>query len=62
MQSPFETSFADVEADLDFYVDRVFERLQTEFLVMPKGDGFVEYETFDAAYEALKSANTTPRS
>ena len=56
MQSPFETSFAAVEADLDFYVARVFERLQTEFLVMPKGEGFVEYETFDAAYETLKSA------
>ena len=47
---------ADIEANVDVYVDRVFESLQTEFLVMPKGRGFVEFETFDTGYEALKSA------
>lgn len=56
MPFPFEVSFAEVQADIDFYVDRVFECLETEFLVMPKGDGFVEYEVFDAGYETLKSA------
>lgn len=56
MPFPFEVQFADVQANIDFYVDRVFECLETEFLVMPKGEGFIEYEAFDAGYEALKSA------
>jgi len=56
MPFPFEASFADVRANIDVYVDRVFECLETEFLVMPKGEGFIEYEVFDAGYEALKSA------
>lgn len=56
MPFPFEAPFAEVQSNLDFYVDRVFECLDTEFLVMPKGNGFIEYEVFDAGYEALKSA------
>ena len=56
MPFPFEVGFAEVQADINFYVDRVFECLETEFLVMPKGDGFIEYEVFDAGYEALKAA------
>lgn len=56
MPFPFEAPFADVRANIDVYVDRVFECLETEFLVMPKGEGFIEYEVFDAGYEALKSA------
>ena len=56
MQFPFEVRLADIEANVDVYVDRVFESLQTEFLVMPKGRGFVEFEAFDSGYEALKSA------
>ena len=65
MQFPFEARFAELQENMDFYVDRVFERLETEFLVMPRGDGFIEYGVFDTAYEALKSAtrsfgDTTP--
>ena len=30
--------------------------LESEFLVMPKGDGFVEFSVFEAGYEALKRA------
>ena len=44
----------EVETNLDKYVDAVFGELESEFLLMPKGDGFVEFPTFDAAYEALK--------
>lgn len=56
MRFPFEASVTDIEANLDSYVDAVFECLDSEFLVMPKGEGFVEFETFDSGYEALKRA------
>ena len=56
MPFPFEVEFADVQANIDSYVERIFECLETEFLVMPRGDGFIEYAVFDAGYEALKSA------
>ena len=56
MPFPFEVQFSEVEERIDFHVDRVFECLETEFLIMPRGDGFIEYEVFDAGYEALKSA------
>ena len=54
MPYPFEATFSEVAEDLDGYVDAVFGALESEFLVMPKGDGFVEFPTFDSAYEALK--------
>lgn len=51
---PFEASPEELEADLDSYVDAIFATLESEFLVVPRGEGFVEYETFEAAYEELK--------
>lgn len=56
MPFPYEVDFSEVEADLDTYVDAVFGALESGFLVMPKGDGFVEFPVFDAGYEALKRA------
>ena len=56
MPFPFEAEFADVQANPDSYIDGIFDSLETEFLVMPRGDGFIEYAVFDAGYEALKSA------
>ena len=58
MPFPFEVSFDQVQGDLDTYVDEVFACLESEFLVMPKGPGFVEYPTFESGYEALKRATT----
>jgi hypothetical protein len=62
---PFEVSFAQVEADPDAYVMAIFSSLESEFLVLPKGTGFVEYAVFEMGYEALKQAtgaftNLTP--
>jgi len=54
MPFPFEVSFAQVRDNLDTYVDAVFGALQSEFLTLPKGEGFVEYPTFEQGYEALK--------
>ncbi len=56
MQFPFEVGFDALQADLDSYVDAVFGCLESEFLVMPKGSGFVEFPVFENAYEALKRA------
>jgi len=36
-------------------VDAVFSCLESEFLVMPKGAGFIEYPVFERGYEALKT-------
>jgi hypothetical protein len=51
---PFEIPFEQLQTDLDTYVDEVFNSLRSEFLTMPKGDGFVEYPVFEEGYEALK--------
>ena len=56
MKQPFEVPFAEVEADPEPFIDAVFSTLASEFLTMPKGDGFVDYSTFNAGYEQLKRA------
>lgn len=53
---PFEASIDEIVKDADSYIDAVFSCLESEFLVMPKGMGFVEYAAFERGYEALKSA------
>ena len=53
---PFELPYSEVRADLDTYVDAVFSCLESEFLVMPKGIGFIDYPVFEQGYEALKHA------
>lgn len=53
---PFEVSFEEVRRNPDSYVDAVFSCLESEFLVMPKGAGFVEYPVFERGYETLKAA------
>jgi hypothetical protein len=55
---PFEVSLEDIFKDPEHYVDAVFSCLESEFLVMPKGAGFVEYPIFERGYEALKAATT----
>ena len=56
MPFPFEVEFDDVRANLDTYVDAVLGCLESEFLVMPKGEGFVDFPVFEEGYEALKRA------
>lgn len=53
---PFEVSFEEIQADLDVYIDAIFSCLTSEFLVMPKGKGFVEFAVFEEGYECLKRA------
>jgi hypothetical protein len=54
MSFPFEVPYAEVETNLDAFVDEVFGALQSEFLNLPKGQGFVDYATFSKGYEELK--------
>jgi hypothetical protein len=53
---PFEATFEDILANADAYVDAVFESLESSFLVLPRGPGFIDYATFERGYEALKLA------
>lgn len=53
---PFEVPFAAILSEAEAYVDAVFSCLESEFLVMPKGLGFIEYPIFERGYEALKTA------
>jgi hypothetical protein len=54
MPFPFEVPFTEVRQNLDAYVDEIFSCLQSEFLKLPKGPGFVEYPVFEGGYETLK--------
>ena len=58
MPYPFEASFEEVKSRLDDFATPIFSLLQSEFLVMPKGDGFVDYPSFETGYEALKRATS----
>jgi hypothetical protein len=53
---PFEATLEEILKDPEPFVDAVFSCLESEFLVMPKGAGFVEYAVFERGYEALKGA------
>ena len=53
---PFEVTYEEILKDPENYVDAVFSCLESEFLIMPKGAGFVEYPVFERGYEALKAA------
>lgn len=54
MPRPFEVEFEYLQANLDEMVDATFADLQSQFLVLPRDDHFVDYADFQAAYEVLK--------
>ena len=54
MKYPFEAPFDEIQLDPDQYVDSIYSSLQSQFLVMPKGEGFIEYPIFENGYESLK--------
>jgi hypothetical protein len=53
---PFEAPFDEIRENPDLFISSVFSCLESEFLIMPKGAGFVEYQIFESGYEALKKA------
>ena len=52
----FDTDFAEIVNNPTPYVDNVFSSLESAFLLMPRGEGFINYPVFESAYEALKMA------
>jgi hypothetical protein len=53
----FEADFSDPsKIDFEPFIDEVFGELKSTFLTMPRGDGFLDYPTFESGYEALKKA------
>lgn len=56
MRFPFEVPFVEVETNVDEFVTSIFSCLESEFLVMPKGLGFIDYPVFERGYEVLKQA------
>ena len=56
MRFPFEVPFEFVRQNPNEYVLAIFSCLESEFLVLPKDDGFIEYTIFEMGYEALKQA------
>ena len=54
MKYPFEADLQEILSNPDDFVEAVFSSLESEFLLLPRGPGFIDYPTFEAAYEALK--------
>ncbi len=54
MKYPFEVDYQEILADPDCFVTAVVSSLASEFLVLPKGEGFIDYPQFETGYEALK--------
>jgi hypothetical protein len=54
MPHPFELAADELERQLDAMVDVTFADLQSQFLVLPKKESFIEYADFQASYEVLK--------
>lgn len=54
MRYSFEATQDEVLSAPESFVDAIFSSLASEFLVMPKGEGFLEYGKFVEGYEYLK--------
>ncbi len=54
MPHPFEVGGDYLASHIDEMVDVTFADIQSQFLVMPRGQNFVEFRSFQDAYEALK--------
>jgi len=52
----FEANYRDSALRLDPLIDEVFSELKSTFMEMPRGEGFVDYGTFERGYQALKKA------
>jgi hypothetical protein len=56
MKYPFEASYQEIESAPAPFIAVVFSSLESEFLILPKGEGFIDYPLFQRAYETLKQA------
>jgi hypothetical protein len=58
MPFPFEIPAAELAVNIEDHVDSIYAGLSSDFIAMPKGEGFVDYPIFEAGYEALKKATS----
>ncbi len=56
MPSRFDIDYKNQEVNWDPLVDEVFSELTSSFMELPKGDGFIDYSTFEKGYQALKKS------
>ena len=54
MKYPFEATTEEIAANPEPFIDAIFASLESDFLIMPKGKGFIEYPIFERGYESLK--------
>jgi len=52
----FEIDYSSASVEWEPLVDEVFGELTSSFLEMPKGEGFIDYPTFEKGYQTLKRA------
>ncbi|HZT31774.1 MAG TPA: hypothetical protein VFA33_17940 [Bryobacteraceae bacterium] len=50
----FEANYTDPTLAYEPLIDEVFAELKSSFVEMPRGDGFVNYPTFERGYQELK--------
>lgn len=50
----FEIDYNDTSIAWEQLVDEVFHELTSSFIEMPKGEGFIDYATFEKGYQELK--------
>ena len=53
----FNADYQDLCDNIESYVDIVFSSLTSDFLIMPKGNGFIDYPAFEEGYEKLKETS-----
>lgn len=50
----FDADYRDPAIVWEPLVDEVFDELKSSFMELPKGEGFIDYATFEAGYQTLK--------
>lgn len=56
MKHSFEVSIDELKAGINAYVDQTTAELESSFITMPAGEGFIPYSVFEMGYETLKRA------
>lgn len=51
----FEATKEQLESNIEQYIDDFISGLQSFFMVMPKGKGFIDFHRFQKAYQVLRS-------
>ena len=55
---PFQATPDQLTTDLPKYIAAVLSNLSSHYLEIPRGNNFVEYQTFQAAYELLETTTS----